>query len=202
MSGRISLTFFLAELKNMKHKQIPLISLLTLLIILIIPVAAADGVTVSISDITADLDGTCTAPVVLRSINDYGTGAITLEYDPAIVHVTDVTGSEDSIVVAWNADNDKGEVKIAAWNIEGVSGDIDFAVIAFTATGKSGSTSLTIKVDELITQDQDGVQKRVEASISNGKFTSGTNSTPGFELLQVFIVLGMISVFSIYTRKK
>ena len=186
----------------MKHKQIPLISLLTLLIIFIIPVAATDGVTVSINDITADPDGTCTAPVVLKSIQDYGTGAITLKYDPSIVQVTDVTGSGDSIVVAWNADNGKGEVKIAAWNIEGASGDIDFAVITFKSTGKKGSTPLTIIMDELITQDQDGVQKRVEASISNGKFTSGTNSTPGFELLQVFIVLGMISVFSIYTRKK
>ena len=202
MSGRTSLIFFLDELKNMKHKQIPLISLLTILIILIIPVAAADGVTVSISDITADPDGTCTAPVILRSINDYGTGAITLKYDPSVVQVTDVTGSEDSTVVAWNADNEKGEVKIAAWNIEGVSGDIDFAVITFTATGKSSSTPLTIKVDELITQDQDGVQNRVEASISNGKFTSGTNSTPGFGLLQVLTVFGIISVFSICTRKK
>ena len=119
-----------------------------------------------------------------------------------MLQVTDVTGSGDSIVVAWNADNGKGEVKIAAWNIEGASGDIDFAVITFKSTGKKGSTPLTIIMDELITQDQDGVQKRVEASISNGKFTSGTNSTPGFELLQVFIVLGMISVFSIYTRKK
>ena len=188
--------------KRIKGMKLLIILISFILTIVIIPGVLADEVTVSIGKIAADSEGRCTAPVVLKSIQDYGTGAITLKYDPSVVHVTDVTGSEDSTVVAWNADNDKGEVKIAAWNIEGVSGDIDFAVITFTATGKSGSTPLTIKVDELITQDQDGVQNRIEASISNGKFTSGTNSTPGFGLLQVLTVFGLISVLSIYTRKK
>jgi hypothetical protein len=71
-----------------------------ILIIVIIPGVLADEVTVSIGKIAADSEGRCTAPVVLSSITDYGTGSITLKYDPSIVHVSDVTGSEDSIVTS------------------------------------------------------------------------------------------------------
>ena len=180
------------RLKGLKRLIIFISFILT---IVIIPGVLADEVTVSIGKIAADSEGRCTAPVVLSSITDYGTGSITLKYDPSIVHVTDVTGSEDSTVVAWNADNEIGEAKIAAWNINGVSGDIDFATITFRASDKSGSTPLTINVDELITQDEEGVQKRIEARVINGKFTGSTNSTPGFELLQVLIVFSMIFLY-------
>ena len=166
-----------------------------LTIVVIIPGVLADEVTVSIGKIAADPEGRCTAPVVLSCITDYGTGAITLKYDPSIVQVTDVTGSEDSTVVAWNADNEIGETKIAAWNINGVSGDIDFATITFRASNKSGSTPLTITVDELITQDEEGVQKRIDAKVINGKFTADASSTPGFGLLQVLIVFSMIFLY-------
>jgi len=183
-------------MKNrIKGLKLLIIFISFILTIVIIPGVLADEVTVSIGKIAADSEGRCTAPVVLRSIQDYGTGSITLKYDPSIVHVTDVTGSEDSIVVAWNADNEIGEAKIAAWNINGVSGDIDFATITFRASNKSGSTPLTITVDELITQDEEGVQKRIDAKVINGKFTAGTNSTPGFEVLQILIISGMLFIY-------
>ena len=181
------------RLKGLKLLIILISFILT--IVVIIPGVLADEVTVSIGKIAAYPEGRCTAPVVLSSITDYGTGAITLKYDPSIVQVTDVTGSEDSTVVAWNADNEIGEAKIAAWNINGVSGDIDFATITFRAANKSGSTPLTITVDELITMDEEGVQKKIDAKVINGKFTAGTNSTPGFGLLQVLIVFSMIFLY-------
>lgn len=183
-------------MKNrLKGLKLLIILISFILTIVIIPGVLADEVTVSIGKIAADPEGRCTAPVVLSSITDYGTGAITLKYDPSIAHVTDVTGSEDSTVVAWNADNEIGETKIAAWNINGVSGNIDFATITFRAANKSGSTPLTITVDELITMDEEGVQKKIDAKVINGKFTAGTNSTPGFGLLQVLIVFSMIFLY-------
>lgn len=185
------------RLKGLKLLIILISFILT--IVVIIPGVLADEVTVSIGKIAADSEGRCTAPVVLSSITDYGTGAITLKYDSSIVHVTDVTGSEDSIVVAWNADNEIGEAKIAAWNINGISGDIDFATIIFRAANKSGSTPLTITVDELITMDEEGVQKRIDARVINGKFTADAGSTPGFGLLQVLIVFSMIFLY--YDKK-
>ena len=181
------------RLKGLKLLIILISFILT--IVVIIPGVLADEVTVSIGKIAADPEGRCTAPVVLSSITDYGTCAITLKYDPSIVQVTDVTGSEDSTVVAWNADNEIGEAKIAAWNINGVSGNIDFATITFRAANKSGSTPLTITVDELITMDEEGVQKRIDARVINGKFTSDASSTPGFGLLQVLIVFSMIFLY-------
>jgi len=179
---------------RIKGLKLLIILISFILTIVIIPGVLADEVTVSIGKIAADSEGRCTAPVVLKSIQDYGTGAITLKYNPSIVHVTDVTGSEDSTVVAWNADNEIGQVKIAAWNINGVSGDIDFATIIFRAANKSGSTPLTITVEELITQDPDGIQKSIEAKVINGKFTAGASSIPGFELLHLLIILGVIII--------
>lgn len=181
------------RLKGLKLLIILISFILT--IVVIIPGVLADEVTVSIGKIAADPEGRCTAPVVLSSITDYGTCAITLKYDPSIVQVTDVTGSEDSTVVAWNADNEIGEAKIAAWNINGVSGNIDFATITFRAANKSGSTPLTITVDELITMDEEGVQKKIDARVINGKFTADASSTPGFGLLQVLIVFSMIFLY-------
>ena len=183
-------------MKNrLKGLKLLIILISFILTIVIIPGVLADEVTVSIGKIAADSEGRYMAPVVLSSITDYGTGAITLKYDPSIVHVTDVKGSEDSTVVAWNADNEIGEAKIAAWNINGVSGNIDFAIISFRAANKSGSTPLTITVDELITMDEEGVQKRIDARVINGKFTSDASSTPGFELLQVLIISGMLFIY-------
>ena len=183
-------------MKNrLKGLKLLIILISFMLTIVIIPGVLADEVTVSIGKTATDSEGRCTTPVVLSSITDYGTGAITLKYDPSIVHVTDVRGSEDSTVVAWNADNEIGEAKIAAWNINGVSGNIDFATITFRASDKSGSTPLTITVDELITMDKEGVQKRIDARVINGKFTDDSNSTPGFGLLQVLIVFSMIFLY-------
>ena len=180
---------------RIKGLKLLIILISFILTIVIIQGVLADEVNVSIGKIAADSEGRCTAPVVLSSITDYGTGAITLKYDPSIVHVIDVTGSEDSTVVAWNADNEIGEAKIAAWNINGVSGNIDFATITFRAANKSGSTPLTITLDELITMDEEGVQKRIDARVINGKFTTDSSSTPGFGLLQVLIVFSMIFLY-------
>ncbi|TFH47051.1 MAG: hypothetical protein E4G94_01010 [ANME-2 cluster archaeon] len=169
-------------MKQSNKELILLVIIISFLIaIIVIQNTSAEEVSISIGNLAADPGGTCTAQVMLKSIKDYGTGAVMLQYDPSIVHVTDVTGSEDSTVVAWNADNEIGEAKIAAWNINGVSGDIDFATITFRAADKSGSTPLTIRVDELITMYQDGIQNNIDAKVINGEFTIGANSNPGFQ---------------------
>ncbi|MBN2489054.1 MAG: hypothetical protein JXA98_08505 [Methanosarcinaceae archaeon] len=186
-------------MKHMKNGQLSLVILIFIMTTLIVP-ASAGEVTVSIGNIAADTDGTCMVAVVMESVSNYGTGAITIEYDPSIVHVTDVTGSEDSTVVAWNADNDIGEVKIAAWNLYGISGHIDFATITFEDAGKSGSTPLTVKVDELITYDPEGNQIKIEAKAINGKYTSSAKSTPGFGLFAGVSVL--LITLQVLSKKK
>lgn len=176
---------------SIKALKLLIILIPGVLALAIIPAICADDVTISLGRIAADQEGICKAPVVLSSITNYGTGAITIKYDPSIVHITDVKSSEDSTVVAWNADNDKGEAKIAAWKINSVSGDIDFATITFCESYRSGSSPLIISVDELVIQDEEGVQKNIDARVINGTFTTGASSSPGFEVLTVLIILGV-----------
>lgn len=159
-----------------KGLVLPVILISCILAIIVLLTTSAEEVSISIDTLTADPGGICTAPVMLKSITDYGAGSITLRYDPAVVQVANVTGSEDSAVMAWNADNTIGEVRIAAWNISGINGDIDFAVITFRAANISSSTPLLIQVDELITMDRDGLQNTIEASVINGEFTIRADS--------------------------
>ena len=99
--------------------------------------------------ICSDPSSRTTLPITLYGISDYGTGTINLIYNPAIVDVTDVTGSADSTVSAWNKITD-GHIKISAMNTNGVSGDIVFANVEFAPTGLPAQCSdLNILVDTL-----------------------------------------------------
>ena len=133
-----------------------------------------EPVRVSIADTTADLPDTVTLPIMITSIGNYGTGTIDLTYDPAVVHVTDVTSSPDSIVTANNIDNTTGCVNISAWNMGGVSGEIIFANVHFTAVGV-GSTPLNLTVDTL--QDT-SYQDIPSVTIDNGSITVPDTTIP------------------------
>ena len=99
-------------------------------------------------------------------MENYGTGAISVTYDPAVVHVASVSSGPDSTAVAWNINNTTGIVTISAWNIGGVSGDIVFANVTFKAV-RTGSTPLNISVTTL----KDIFQQDITAIIKNGSFT-------------------------------
>ena len=125
-----------------------------------------EPVEVSIADASVDLFGTVTLPIIITNIGSYGTGTIDIEYDPSVVHVTDVTSSPDSTVTAKNIDNTTGLVRISAWNLGGVSGVIIFANVTFTSVGV-GSTPLNLTVDTL--QDI-AYQEIPSVTVSNGSF--------------------------------
>ena len=99
-------------------------------------------------------------------MENYGTGAISVTYDPAVVRVASVSSGPDSTAVAWNINNTTGIVTISAWNIGGVSGDIVFANVTFKAV-RTGSTPLNISVTTL----KDIFQQDITAIIKNGSFT-------------------------------
>jgi|LGVF01.1.fsa_nt_gb hypothetical protein len=123
-------------------------------------------VEVSIADVTADRFGTVTIPIMITNIEDYGTGTINLEYDPAVVHVTGVTSSSDSSVTAKSINNTIGLARISAWNIDGVSGDIIFANVAFASVGV-GSTPLILNV---VTLQNISYIEITPRTLSNGSF--------------------------------
>jgi hypothetical protein len=98
-------------------------------------------------------------------VDNYGTGTISVTYDPAVVHVTDVSDGPDSTVIDWNPNNSTGIVIISAWNMDGVSGNIIFANVTFKAVG-TGSTPLNLSVTTL----KDIFLHDIPAIIKNGSF--------------------------------
>lgn len=111
--------------------------------------AQAAQTTISISDVNVDSGDDIIATIMLNDVTDYGTGTIKVTYNPAIAQVTGVEGSTDSVITAWNADNNAGSVLISACNMDGKSGEVVFAVIKFQAVASSGLTPLTLDVETL-----------------------------------------------------
>ena len=148
-----------------------------------VAVASAAPVQVSIGNVDCDPGKTVAVPIMLSGIQNYGAGTITIKYDPAVVHVTDVVKSSDSKIADDNIDNTAGLTGIAAWNIGGVSGDIVFANVNFTAVG-TGSTTLNLIVDTL----QDTEYTELPVTLENGSI-SIASSQPG----KPFVISGYVS---------
>jgi len=109
---------------------------------------AANPTTVSIGNFTSAYGETVTAPILISNVENYGTGTISVTYNPAVVHVTSVSSGPDSTVLDWNPNN-TSIVIISAWNTSGVSGDLVFANVTFHAVRSAGCTPLNISVTTL-----------------------------------------------------
>ena len=152
----------------MKQINTNLTKVLSTCLLLSFAVQCCAATTVSIEDITADPGDVVTVPLMINNMTDFGTGTINITYDPAVVHVTAVTGSS-----AFNNNNVIGFTAISSSNAGGASGDIVFANVEFTAVG-AGSSPLNINVISLY----DRSSNQISATIDNGSFTSGDVSTP------------------------
>jgi len=148
--------------------------LIGLLILLLSGVTYASATTVSIADATVEPDGVITIPIMVREITDYGTGTIEIEYDPSVIHITNVASGPKSQIAAHGADNTIGLAWISASNLYGVSGDIIFANVTFKAIG-SGSTQVDLDVTLL----GDISYNEIAATISNGSIEIALGSIPG-----------------------
>ncbi|MDI6810373.1 MAG: cohesin domain-containing protein [archaeon] len=130
---------------------------LILVVVLFVSPASAQVPTVSIDNASAMPDGNITLPITVKNVTNLGSGTIEVTYNPAVVHVIDVTsgtgtGAEKSLMVQeWNADNNKGAVRIVAWDTKEVrSGNVIFANVTYKMVGDEGSsTELNITVGDL-----------------------------------------------------
>ena len=105
---------------------------------------------VSIGNFTSTPGETVSAPILINNVRNYGTGTVSITYNPLVVQVTAIENSSYSTVVSSNIDNSLGTACISAWNTTGVSGDIIFAYVTFKAVGPEGSTtSLNLTVSEI-----------------------------------------------------
>jgi len=145
-----------------------------LLILLLSGTACASATTVSIADAAGEPGDVITIPIMVSEITDYGTGTIEIEYDPSVVHVTDVTRGPKSQIAAHDVNNTLGFAQISASNPRGVSGAIIFANVTFKAIG-AGSTPLNLDVTLL----GDLSYKEIPATTSNGSIEIVLGSIPG-----------------------
>ena len=164
--------------------------------LLILPASAQ--VTVSIGDLEAYQNESITAPIMINNVTNYGTGTIKVTYDPSVVHVTGVASTADSTVTAWNADNEAGYVRISAWNLTGISGDIAFANVTFKAVGSPEDVSdLNIEIITL----KDITYKDIPATPLNGSFKVLTPpprpvAVPTTTPIGIAVLIGMLSVIA------
>lgn len=156
----------------MNFKYISIICLI--LVICNLNAVSASTNTVSMSDITTGLGFTIDAEIGLSITDSYGTGTITVNYDPAMVRAIDVKGSQDSIISAFNVDDINGNVTISAMNLNGATGDFPFAIVTFKAMD-TGTSPLDISVDTL----QDTSYYPITATINNGSITILTGVSMG-----------------------
>lgn len=160
------LIFFYKQIDKINRIMIRILITCLLLSLAVVPACEASATTVSIADVTVEPDGVITIPIMISEIIDYGTGAINIEYDPSVIHVTDVTSGPKSQVAERDANNSIGFVNISALNVYGASGDIIFANVTFKAIG-TGSTPLNLNVTIL----GDISYNEIPVTISNGSFT-------------------------------
>ena len=78
--------------------------ILTLTSALAAEATAANPATVSIGNLSSAYGETVTAPILISNVENYGTGTISVTYDPSVVHVASVSSGPDSTVVDWNTD--------------------------------------------------------------------------------------------------
>jgi len=147
---------------------------IALLILLLSSAAHAGATTVSIADATVEPGGVITIPIMVSEITDYGTGTISIEYDPSVAHITNVTDGPESHIAAHDVNNTLGLARISASNLQGVSGDIIFTNVGFKAVG-SGSTPLNLNVILL----GDISYNEIPVTLSNGSIEIALGSIPG-----------------------
>ena len=161
------------------------------LLMLLLTAAPVYATTVSIADVTLEPSGVVTIPIMVNEITDYGSGTINIEYDPSVVHVTDVTSSSDSQVAAYNPNNTIGLVRISASNVYGASGDVAFANVEFTAVG-TGSTPLNLDVVSLYDRSFNKISSSViHGSISTPLLPGDVDGDGKLTTADVIIVLEM-----------
>jgi len=125
--------------------------------------------TVSIEAVTVASGGNVTVPIMVNYVTDLGGCEINMVYNASVVHVTDVTQGDMDLLVA-TFDNGIGWMYASAINATGLSGNVVFAYVNFTAVGGDGDTSpLNITVKDLF----DVNFSAIDHTVINGTFTIG-----------------------------
>ncbi|MBN2489051.1 MAG: DUF3344 domain-containing protein [Methanosarcinaceae archaeon] len=164
------------------------IILLFLITLFFISEGQAAQSVVSIGDVSVESGNDVIATIMINDITNYGTATIEVTYDPAVAVVTTVESTSDSTVTVANYDNSAGSVIISAWNIAGVSGDVEFAGVKFNAVGSGGSsTPLTLEVNSLIDTSYNNIASTTDdGTLSVIASSDSSNGYDGDNPLTIF----------------
>ena len=166
--------FFINIIDKINRIMIRILITCLLLLLTVMQACEASATTVSIADATVEPDGVITISITIGNITDYDTGTIHIEYDPSVVHITNVANGPRSQIAARDVNNSLGLAQISASNLYGVSGNIIFANVTFKAT-RAGSTPLNLNVTLL----GDISYNEIPATTSNGSIEIALGSIPG-----------------------
>jgi hypothetical protein len=129
---------------------------------------------------------------MINGVEDVAAATIKVSYNPSVIVVTDVGGSDFQSFTPNLFFADKGWVKMAAYQVgSGLSGDIKFAEIKLRAAGKvNKSCELSLEIKEL--KDNEGRSVRFERK--NGFFSiTGEEKTEALSAaIGVWGILGVM----------
>jgi hypothetical protein len=157
--------------KKMKA-PLALLGILIFVFTLLQSVSAASVAEVVISDASAYQGDTTSAFIRINNAENAGVIDLNLYYNPSVVKVIDVTGSDFDTTIPNREHNDTGSVRIGAFQTEnpGLNKSvITVEKITLKAVGNAGSTSpLNIGVTEFKDATPEG--KHINYTITNGTF--------------------------------
>ena len=140
---------------------------LALCMLVCAPAASARAATVSIGDLAIEPGENTSIPIVVNNVTDLGGCDIHIVYDASVVHVTNVTPGEMTLL-RYTINNGTGWMHANTINVSGLDEDVIIAYVNLTAVGSDGDSSpLGIVVDQLF----DVNFGQINHTVMNGTFT-------------------------------
>jgi hypothetical protein len=97
--------------------------------------------TLHIEDVVVRPGENATVPITVFDAVNMSVCEIHFMYDPAVVHVTDVTRGDLRYSFKFNVNNGSGWMRANALDVDGLSGNVTFAYLTLTAVGNKGDVS-------------------------------------------------------------
>jgi len=135
----------------------------------LIPMASADGVTVSIGSGSAAKGETAVVPLMIYNVSNLGSAVVNLTYNDSVVNVTEVSNSDfDQPPNLYR--RGPGWVLLQAGQfMNGLTGDVKMCDVTLEAVGNEGTTS-SLDLTDVKLEDMAMTPITVD-SIVNGTFT-------------------------------
>ncbi|MCK4397618.1 MAG: hypothetical protein KAV25_01345 [Methanophagales archaeon] len=165
-------------MKGNAFRDITIMVVILMSIMLLMIPASASSTTVSIGNESVTVGQSVTLPLMVKGADETISSArLVVSYDPAICEVTSVEEGQFDLFES-TIDNEKGELNIIGYGIEGLSEDFKIADITFKAI-KEGNCELGVNILELKNNKGDPVHaKSINGSLTAKAPTSDEEGVP------------------------